>query len=178
TGTGPMFEVVARDVGDLCVRVVATDSLGARSEEATLALTVSNNAPTADLRALAPRSPSGKMRLYARVELSAAGSRDPDGDRLTYSWVATRPDGQSLALAPCDAAIPDEARRCFSASVPGHYQASVTANDGLRDSAPQTVGLDVDEDLPPCLIKSDPQTLQPVALVPAGGKRTFEVLVV
>jgi hypothetical protein len=176
--TGESFEVVARDVGRLCVTVTATDSRGATGSD-TVMLDVMNHAPVAVLRANAPRWPSGKVRLYARVELSAAESHDQDSDPLGYTFTATGPDGKDLPLMGCDGPPADDARRCFSASAPGHYQAALVARDGLADSEPAAaVAIDVDEDHPPCLLRSDPLPLQPLVLVPRGGKRTFEVLAV
>jgi hypothetical protein len=174
--TGDKFSLMTTDLGDLCVRVVATDSRGATAESAPLPLTIANHRPTPALQAVAPRSSSGKVRLYARVELSAAGSKDDDGDPLRYDgWSAEGPDGRDQPLAPCDALPMDPSRRCFSAQMPGRYLARVTVADGLESPA-TSMSFEVDQDQPPCLLRTDPQPLQPLVLVPRGGKRTFEVL--
>jgi hypothetical protein len=174
--TGDRFTLMSGDLGDLCVRVVATDSRGAATESAPLALTIENHDPVAALQAVAARSSSGKVRLYAQVELSAAGSSDEDGDMLRYDgWTAHGPDGHDQPLGPCQAAPADPSRRCFPAQMPGRYQAGVMVDDGLR-SKPASTSFEVDEDQPPCLLRTDPVPLQPLVLVPRGGKRIFEVL--
>jgi hypothetical protein len=176
--TGDSFMLMTGQLGDLCVRVVATDSRGATTEADPLPLRIDNHDPRPALEAVAPRWPSGKVRLYAPVELSAAGSKDDDNDKLRYDgWSAHGPDGHDQPLAPCQAAPDDPARRCFSAQLPGRYDARVTVADGLVSPSAMT-SFEVDQDQPPCLLRTDPLTLQPLVLVPRGGKRTFEVLAV
>jgi hypothetical protein len=179
TRVGRDFTVMPQ-LGEFCVRVVAQDSRGATRDD-TLGMTISNNPPAPDLQATAARSPSGKVRLYAKVELTAAGSTDPDEDPLTFpKWSVTGPDLQPVPLVACEAAIvmtaKTDARRCFTAGQPGRYRAEVTADDGIASVASKPVQLEVDVDLPPCLKTTDPLVLQPLVLVPSGGKRTFEVL--
>jgi hypothetical protein len=170
--TGPTYQLTLRAMGKVCVRVVAIDHNGARAA-LQKAFAVGNREPEAKLIRTARAWPSGKVRLYAMVQLSDE-SVDPDGDTLTRTFSLTRPDGTAAAPAECAPAQPT--RRCFAADKPGHYEAGIAVSDGQAPLKTFTLPIDVDDDHPACLLKSDPAPFQPVVMVPHGGKRAFEVL--
>jgi PKD repeat protein len=69
------------------------------------------------------------------VTLDGTGSSDADGDDLTYSWILTqRPMGSEALLSGADTAMPS-----FIADVEGDYLVELTVNDGMLDSAADTV---------------------------------------
>jgi len=69
------------------------------------------------------------------VVLDGAGSSDPDGDALTYSWtLVARPNGSNTALDGADTPTPT-----FVVDVPGTYTVELIVSDGAASSAPDTV---------------------------------------
>ena len=71
----------------------------------------------------------------AALQLSGAGSRDADGDLLTYSWVLTSsPEGSAAALVRSDSVNPG-----FTPELEGRYVFSLVVRDGQTSSAPDTV---------------------------------------
>jgi hypothetical protein len=171
---GSEYVLTLTDDLDVCVRVVATDSRGATGEQ-SLAFNGRNHLPRAVASYTAARSAAGKVRRYARVELSASASLDDDGDPLTPMWQVTGPDRAALSTSPC---MTPPGRACFSAQTPGHYEISLVVSDGLASSTTERVAFDVDDDNPPCLVKSDPAPLLPLVVVRGGTRRAFEVQVV
>jgi len=167
--------VLPNEVGPVCVHATVTDRRGATAS-AEAELMIVNHAPTAAVRVL-PAS-AGKVRLYARIELSGIESRDLDTDDrpgLTFTWSAVGPAGQAVDLQPCDGLSPPNEHRCFWATLPGHYDATLTVDDRLAKDT-KMVGLDVEQDLPPCLLQSNPGVRLPITHIDRGDKRTFEAL--
>lgn len=70
------------------------------------------------------------------ILLSAAGSTDPDGDTLTYSWNVVAGTGGGLAQ-------PDRADSGFQATLPGTYIVEVTVRDPGNLSASDIAVVDV-----------------------------------
>lgn len=72
------------------------------------------------------------------LELSAAGSSDPDGDVLTFSWQLTQtPVGSNAVVTP----VSDGLTASFTPDVIGLYVVTLLANDGKLSSSPATVGI-------------------------------------
>jgi hypothetical protein len=66
----------------------------------------------------------------AAVQLDGSGSRDPDGDALSYAWTA--PSGVALSTATV-------ARPTFTAGAAGPYRFALVVSDGTLVSAPDEV---------------------------------------
>lgn len=77
-------------------------------------------------------TPSGAVET-----LDSSGSRDSDGDPLTYSWELTGPGG------PVALPDPTVANPTFTPSVEGIYTATLIVNDGTVDSTPDSVTIKV-----------------------------------
>jgi len=71
------------------------------------------------------------------VELDGSGSSDPDGDTFTYSWsFVTKPSGSNAVLS--DTTIDNPT---FEADIDGDYVIQLIVNDGIVDSAADTVSI-------------------------------------
>jgi len=73
------------------------------------------------------------------VQLDGTGSRDADGDPLTFRWSFTsRPNGSTATFLDATAARPT-----FIADLDGMYVAQLIVSDGALDSAPDTTVITV-----------------------------------
>jgi len=77
------------------------------------------------------------------VTLDGSGSSDVDGDSLSFFWSLTMPDGSSALLSDPAAVHPS-----FDVDASGTYVAQLIVNDGMVDSAPDTVTIN-HENSPP-----------------------------
>ncbi|MCW8934920.1 MAG: PKD domain-containing protein [Gammaproteobacteria bacterium] len=69
------------------------------------------------------------------VLLDGGGSSDPDNDPLSYNWtIEIRPSGSSAAIGDPSSETPS-----FVADVEGSYQVQLIVNDGLVNSAPDSM---------------------------------------
>ncbi len=91
-----------------------------------------NDPPVAD--AGADRS----IEVGTRVTLDGSLSRDPEDTVLTCFWHLATPAGSLAALSDPRAAKPS-----FTADVAGAYTATLVVDDGVNESAPDTVRIDV-----------------------------------
>ncbi|HTM21383.1 MAG TPA: hypothetical protein VL172_12770 [Kofleriaceae bacterium] len=81
-----------------------------------------------------------------------ANASDPDGDELTINWELFAPDGSTPSWSP-SADIADAYR--LVPDVAGVYEVRITADDGT-DLVDETLPIEVDADVPPCLDTLDP----------------------
>jgi hypothetical protein len=114
--------------GSYVVQLVVHDGTTASPPD-SVTITTGNSPPVAD---------AGQDRavfVAETVTLSGAGSSDPDGDPLSFSWsLTTRPAGSAATLSNTASVSPS-----FVADLPGTYLAQLIVNDGSADSAPDTV---------------------------------------
>jgi len=95
----------------------------------TVVITTRNRPPVADA------GPDQEVDNDEFVTLDGSGSSDPDGDSLTYAWtMSSQPVGSTAMLADADKVNPT-----FTTDLIGSYEIQLIVNDGLVDSAPDTV---------------------------------------
>jgi len=96
---------------------------------AKVTVTSGNHPPTANA------GPDQAVTTGSTVHLNGAGSSDPDGNPLTYAWsFVSVPAGSAAALSNAAVVNPT-----FAADMPGTYVVQLIVNDGLVNSAPDTV---------------------------------------
>ncbi len=97
----------------------------AACDQVTSAVGENNTAPVASAGA------DQDVSVGATVQLDASGSRDAEGDVLTYSWsLTTRPDSSGATVANATSSSAS-----FVADVPGTYAATVEVSDGNSSSS-------------------------------------------
>ncbi len=73
------------------------------------------------------------------VNLDGSGSRDPDGDSLSYSWeIISQPSEASASLSN-----PDNVNPSFATGVEGAYVVRLVVSDGNQSSTPDTVTITI-----------------------------------
>ncbi|MDO9264585.1 MAG: PKD domain-containing protein [Desulfosalsimonadaceae bacterium] len=97
--------------------------------------TVMVTASSVNSAPVASAGPDQNVITASLVALNGSGSSDADGDTLTYSWSFTsRPIGSIALLSGAATVSPT-----FTPDVDGSYVISLTVNDGIVNSAPDTV---------------------------------------
>nr|WP_303648609.1 S8 family serine peptidase [Shewanella metallivivens] len=111
-------------------QVVAIDTMGNRSEMATVSIMINNTTPTV--------APTGMTSTEGFVVTARANGSDADGDTLTYNWVQT--SGPSVSFTNGGEKI------SFTApSGSSSIKFSVTASDTRLESEPGTATITVTE---------------------------------
>lgn len=119
-----------------------------------------NRSPKADAGA------DQTVNVGTNVQLSGAGSKDPDNDSLTYAWqLAVKPAGSTATLANANTVSPS-----FTADVPGTYTATLTVSDGKK-------GEDTDSVIITATRLNHPPTITsaPVAAATVGQAYSYDV---
>ena len=98
-----------------------------------------DNPPAANSAPVANAGVAQTVTSGATVQLDGSGSRDPDGDSLTFSWSLTSLPGGSGAVLSDASSVTSS----FVADLPGTYVAQLIVNDGRIDSPPSTVTIEV-----------------------------------
>jgi chitodextrinase len=96
----------------------------------TAQLIVVNNPPVSNA------GPDQTVDIGSLVTLDGSGSSDADGDPLTYSWSLDAPAGSGATLSGATNVDPE-----FVPDVEGVYTAVLIVNDGMDDSAPDSVSI-------------------------------------
>lgn len=87
-----------------------------------------------------------------QVMLDGTKSSDPDNNPITYNWtLPTRPTGSKLTGVTGNTT----ARPTFTPDVAGRYTAQLIVNDGLVNSAADTVNIDVTAPPPPPVVSCE-----------------------
>lgn len=119
TSVSPSF--IADVDGDYVVELVVNDgTVDSAADRVTVTAKTPNSAPTADA------GPDQNVNTSVLVNLDGAGSSDPDGDSLKYSWsFVSIPSGSSTSLANGATATP-----AFTPDVDGDYVVELVVSDG------------------------------------------------
>ncbi|MDY6951682.1 MAG: right-handed parallel beta-helix repeat-containing protein, partial [Thermodesulfobacteriota bacterium] len=118
-------------LGDYTAELVVKDRWGKASAPASMTISaISNRPPTAHAG-----EDISSLRLGDTVSLSGGGSKDPNGDALSYQWkLVFRPGGSEAKLSDLNAV-----NSTFMADALGCYVAQLVVNDGKVDSEPDEV---------------------------------------
>lgn len=100
------------------------------ADEVTITVNAANTAPTSNAGA------DQTVQAGALVTLDGSGSRDPDGNTLTYAW--TQISGKQVSLQNSQSARPS-----FTASTVGTFAFQLVVNDGSISSVADTVWVTV-----------------------------------
>ncbi len=116
--------------GDYDVQLIVNDgALNSTPDTVTITASTANTAPSADA------GDDQAVLVGETANLSAAGSSDPDGDPLTYSWtLVTAPSGSTASLVGATTATP-----LLTPDVAGDYDVQLIVNDGALNSTPDTL---------------------------------------
>jgi hypothetical protein len=130
------FLIVRGDLGDL-EAMQRADVFGMTENEAgcLVATHVLAAATPGNTLPVANAGDDAMVAAGEPVTLDGSGSSDADGDDLSYSWQFVSVPETSMA----ELATPDMSMASFTADQPGEYVIQLIVNDGLEDSAPDTV---------------------------------------
>jgi hypothetical protein len=159
---GSQLSITADFPGVYEIQLVVTDSKGLKSKPDLVVVDV--NAPP-----IAEAGPDQTSRIGEQVTLDGAGSYDEDGDILIYSWTLTVPHGSTASLSDPAAVNPT-----FVVDISGTYVAQLIVNDGMVDSSPDTVTINM-ENSPPVADAGPDQTAKAGDLVTLWGGASSDV---
>jgi len=123
-----------------------------------------NTAPVADA------GPGQTVSPGETVTLDGSGSSDVDGNHLNFSWgFASTPAGSVAMLSDPHAVQPT-----FDVDLPGPYHLELIVDDGIVDSAPDTVVITTDNS-PPMADAGPDQTVSVNDMVHLNGSASSDV---
>ena len=128
TAAKPTF--VADKAGQYVAQLIVNDgTVNSLPDTVTITTTAVNMAPVANA------GPDQTVPAGSTVQLDGSASKDPDGNALRYQWALTvKPTGSKATLSNATTMMAS-----FIADVAGQYVAQLTVNDGMVNSAPDTV---------------------------------------
>jgi hypothetical protein len=132
TAATPTF--VADRAGQYVVQLIVNDGT-INSMPDNVIITATGGGPVENTPPVANAGPDQTVSIGATVNLNGSGSSDADRNTLRYQWALTgRPTGSNAALSNPTTVTPS-----FVADVAGQYIVQLIVNDGMADSAPDTV---------------------------------------
>ncbi|MBI3807726.1 MAG: PKD domain-containing protein [Nitrospirae bacterium] len=128
TAAKPTF--VADKAGQYVAQLIVNDgTVSSTPDTVTITTTGANTAPVANA------GPDQTVSASSTVQLDGSASKDTDGNALRYQWALTvKPTGSKATLSNAATMMAS-----FNADVAGQYVAQLTVNDGMVNSAPDTV---------------------------------------
>ena len=161
TTVNPSFLV---DVsGTYVVQLIVNDGT-IDSAPDTVAVSTDNSPPVANA------GPDQTVPVGGTAYLDGSGSSDVDGDALTWAWsFSSKPGGSGAALSDPAAVNPS-----FVVDVAGTYVVQLIANDGVVNSAPDTVTISTSNSAPVAYAGPD-QTVAVGAMVFLDGSGSADV---
>ena len=131
----------------------------------TVLVSTENSKPVADA------GPDQEAVVGMPIELDGSGSRDADGDLLTYQWALTTfPSGSAATLAGETTVRPS-----FVPDAAGTYVGQLIVNDGTVDSDPNTALVTVT--VPPPPVDTNPPPAPNLGLITVSGVTNGQVTV-
>jgi hypothetical protein len=124
---------VADLYGDYVIRLTVIDIFGAVSEPDEVTVSFTNVKPVANAGA------NQAVVVGQKVILDGSASSDANGDPLTFNWsfVSKPPDSQAALAAP------EAVQTTFQPDLPGTYVLSLVVDDGLINSDPSNMTVEV-----------------------------------
>ena len=124
------------------------------------------NNPKADAGPDQIVSTGSAVSLDGSMSLDGSGNLDPEGDMLDYSWsFVSKPVGSSATLS-----IPTDQKPAFTADVDGIYDIQLIVDDGISESAPDSVVITATTaNVPPIANAGPDQAVIPGSLVELDG---------
>ncbi|GEM_PF-1042995 len=151
--------------GSYTVELVVNDGV-VNSLPDTVVISTSNIAPVADAGV------DQSAFVGDTVTLDGSGSSDADGDPITFSWsLITIPMGSTAAIGNPSAIMPT-----FNPDTAGTYVAQLIVNDGVLNSLPNTVVVNVNTpNTPPSADAGPDQSVLVNDLVSLNGSGSSDV---
>ena len=120
-------------------------------------------------RPIADAGPNQTVMENTLVQLDGTGSYDPEGETITYIWFAPGP----ISLSDIHSSTPTFTAPNISSNT--HYDIGLTVNDGLSNSEPDYVRINVlYENVPPVADAGPSQTVNERSLVMLDGSGSWD----
>ena len=161
SAVSPSFTVDAP--GIYTVQLIVNDGM-VNSEPDSVDISTDNSVPIADA------GPDQTALVGETVTLDGSGSSDADGDSLMFTWALTSvPSGSAAVISDVTAVNPT-----FDIDLPGTYVAQLIVNDGMADSAADSVRITT-ENTPPVANAGPNQTVLVGDTVTLDGSNSSDV---